>query len=107
MAEAIYVERDGRVVADFDPAILTPFLSLTPDTTLPAAWPYYDALATKPLLLLRGEQSDILSNETAQEMIRRADGKARLVTVPGQGHVPLLHTEPCASAILDFLATVS
>ncbi len=105
MARAIHTEQDGVVVPDFDPAIMAPFATLTADTVLPSAWPSYEALARKLVLVIRGALSDILSEETAIEMVRRGEGRARLVTVPGQGHVPLLHTEPAASAILSFLAT--
>ncbi|SIP91495.1 Pimeloyl-ACP methyl ester carboxylesterase [Rhizobium sp. RU20A] len=104
MARAIHAERDGAVMADFDPAIMAPFQALTSETALPSAWPHYDALAARPLLVLRGAHSDILSQETADEMIRRAEGRAKLVTVTGQGHVPLLHTAPAAAAIRAFLA---
>jgi len=42
-----------------------------------------------PLLLLRGENSDLLSAETLDAMAR-VHPSLEAITVPGQGHAPLL-----------------
>jgi len=65
------------------------------------AWPFFRALAGVPLLILRGEFSDLLSAATAQAMVD-AHPDAELVTVPGVGHAPDL-VEPAAVAALDRL----
>ena len=60
-------------------------------------------LGHSPLLIVRGEASDLLSAETAAAMVDAIPG-AELVTVPGVGHPPEL-TEPAATAAIDsFLA---
>jgi pimeloyl-ACP methyl ester carboxylesterase len=64
-------------------------------------WPMFEALAGRPLALVRGERSNVLSAATAQEMQRRIPAMD-LVTVPNVGHTPLL-TEPEAAAALDRL----
>ena len=57
-----------------------------------------------PILVLRGEHSDILSRETAAKM-GREHPDARVVEVTGAAHPPLL-TEPDAmSALVQFLPT--
>ena len=69
----------------------------------PAAdlWPAFEALRGRPLLLLRGETSAILSADTAREMKRRVP-ELEVVTVPGTGHAPTL-SEPESIAAIDAL----
>jgi pimeloyl-ACP methyl ester carboxylesterase len=54
-----------------------------------------------PVLLLRGERSDLLSAATARQMAARLN-RAELVTVPGVGHAPVLD-EPVAVEAMDRL----
>ena len=88
---------DG-IVFDYDMAIAEPFNSAgpTPDVDM---WPLYRMLAQAPLLIVRGERSDLLTNATAQEM-RAMAADAELVTVPEVGHAPEL-IEPAAAAAID------
>src|SRR6185312_14461865 len=52
-----------------DPAISTAFDGVNAATPLPAMWPQFKALAAAaPVLILRGEQSDLLSRETVAGM---------------------------------------
>jgi pimeloyl-ACP methyl ester carboxylesterase len=52
-------------------------------------WDAYDSLEI-PVLCLRGESSDLLLAETAEEMRRRGP-RAVVVTIPGCGHAPALN----------------
>lgn len=67
-----------------------------------ASWHLYEALAGRPLLILRGERSDLLSPEVARQMADRLAGDAELVEVPDVGHTPSLE-EPEAQAAMDRL----
>jgi pimeloyl-ACP methyl ester carboxylesterase len=91
---------NGRVAYDYDMRIAEPFNT---EAAPPAAdlWPAFEALRGRPLLLLRGETSAILSAETAREMKRRAP-ELEVVTVPGTGHAPTL-SEPDSIAAIDAL----
>lgn len=73
------------------------------DGPLPELWPQFKALARVPVLVLRGEHSDILSVATAERM-QREHPDLTLLTVPGQGHAPLLRDALSMHAIMDFLA---
>lgn len=73
------------------------------DGPLPELWPQFRALSRVPVLVLRGELSDILSAATAERM-QREHPDLTLMTVPGQGHAPLLRDEMSLHAIMDFLA---
>jgi pimeloyl-ACP methyl ester carboxylesterase len=67
-----------------------------------ANWHLYEALAGRPVLILRGGRSDLLSAEVADRMVERLDGDAELVTVPDVGHTPSLE-ESEAQAAMDRL----
>ena len=62
-------------------------------------WP----CSTIPLLIIRGENSDMLSRKTVEQM-RTLHWHSRAVTVPGQGHAPLLRDQPSLQTIGAFLA---
>ncbi|GEM_PF-5005 len=64
-------------------------------------WPVWDAVRC-PVLLLRGEMSDVLSVEVADEMTRRGPG-CRLVTFAGTGHAPSLMADQQVAVVVDWL----
>ncbi|MEO7365722.1 MAG: alpha/beta hydrolase [Sphingomicrobium sp.] len=96
------IEDGDGIVFDYDMAIAEPFNQRN-DGAAPAfdLWPLYKQLDGKPLLLVRGELSDLLSASAAQAMID-AHSDAELVTVSGVGHAPELN-EPEAVAGIDRL----
>lgn len=67
-----------------------------------ANWHLYEALAGRPVLVLRGGRSDLLSADIADQMVERLPGDAELITVPDVGHTPNLE-EPEAQAAMDRL----
>jgi pimeloyl-ACP methyl ester carboxylesterase len=103
MADAIYREVDGSLTADFDPALVEPLRSMDFSVTLPDLWKQFDLLTGIPLLVVRGENSRLLSEETVAEMLSRHP-RARAVTAKGQGHAPLLHIEDVYQAVALFLS---
>ena len=88
---------DGLIALDYDPEISKPVQS--GDVAPPDLWPFFDALASVPILLVRGALTDLLATETVEEMQRRSPAMT-LAQVPDVGHAPLL-TEPVAQAALD------
>ncbi|MCH7629329.1 MAG: alpha/beta hydrolase [Proteobacteria bacterium] len=95
----------GRIAFDYDMKIAEP-LDAVPDGPAPDLWPAYDALAGRPLLLLRGAHSDILSARTAAMMAVR-NARAELVTVPRVGHAPTLDEPEVVAAIERLLSAVA
>lgn len=91
---------DGSIQADYDMAIALPFATNN-GTMGRDPWSLLDGLADKPVLIVRGEISDLFSAETARRMLDRLP-KAELVTIPGIGHAPMLD-EPEAEAGIDRL----
>lgn len=100
MAEAIHAEHDGRLVPDFDPALLRQLHAIDYEKPLATLWPQFARLAEKPVLAIRGEHSRLLSPAALEKM---AEGGARTVTAPGQGHPPLLHRPEVFAEIAAFL----
>lgn len=101
MARCAYREGpDGVPLLDIDPAIGTAIREAAPQAGDP--WLAFDALRDTPALLIRGEFSDILAEETLHRMRERKPDLAT-VTVRNRGHVPLLNEPECLAAIDDFL----
>ena len=92
---------DGRWTWRYDTALRAPDRPLPrPDTD--AAWALLPKISC-PTLLVRGAESDILSHETAEQMVRVIPN-CRLVEVPDAGHsVPLDNPAGFLAAIDDFL----
>ena len=105
LARRLASERpDGTIQADYDMAISQVFADNkgAPETD---PWPLIDGLRDKPVLIVRGETSDLLSSETAIRM-RDALPEAELVTVVGIGHAPILDEPEAAAGIDRLLARV-
>ena len=99
MAELTYQPApDGRFRPVWDTAI-----AQLMDRPPPDLWPLFGALAHIPLLLLRGEVSNILLAETVARMQRERTDMS-VVTLPGIGHAPILTEPPALRAIQTFLA---
>lgn len=105
MARRMFREIDGRVLPDYDPDISKPLGGGS--GALPAdPWQRWDALATdRPLLLLRGSESDLLDPPVAEKMVA-GHPQATLRVVRGVGHAPMLDEPDALDAIGDFLATL-
>ncbi len=82
-------DADGQWVRHYDLGLAQPFKAITPESASAdqaALWAAWDAIRC-PTLLVRGEQSDLLSHATALEMCTRGP-KPRLVEIAGVGHAP-------------------
>ncbi len=89
---------NGMLALGHDPAIAKNFLGLDKDVDI---WEFYDRI-TCPVLLLRGENSDVLPAETAHDMTQRGP-KAKLVEFPNVGHAPALMDADQIGLVTDFL----
>jgi pimeloyl-ACP methyl ester carboxylesterase len=96
----LVVSQNGRIAYDYDMAIAEPFNQ--PGGEVPAnLWEAYEALRDVPMVLVRGELSDLLTPETERLMAERNPAMTS-VTVPRAGHAPTLD-EPEARAAIDAL----
>lgn len=88
----------------YDPAISLAFRPMTPEiaaATEAVLWQAYERIAC-PTLIVRGEYSDLLSRETAADMLAR-NANARLVEIPGVGHAPTFMSPEQLDIACDFL----
>jgi pimeloyl-ACP methyl ester carboxylesterase len=92
--------RDGTLRMHYDPAIAAPF-EAEPLHNDVALWGLYDGLRC-PTVVLRGEQSDLLTRETAARMSKRGP-KAKVVEFPGVGHAPTLIHQDQIDVVQAFL----
>jgi pimeloyl-ACP methyl ester carboxylesterase len=86
---------DGRVTPHYDPAMVMQFSHHTDDYLL---WNEWDSLDI-PVLCLRGESSDLLLPDTAEQMRQRGP-QAVVVEIAGCGHAPALNT-PAQYALVE------
>ena len=93
-------ETENGVEFDYDMAIADPFHEANKGEA-PDGWPYYRNLAGRPVLVLRGEYSDLLPEAAAARMASEIDD-VEVVTVPKVGHAPDL-SEPASVEAIDRL----
>jgi pimeloyl-ACP methyl ester carboxylesterase len=89
---------DGRITPHYDPKMVMQFEHHPSDYD---QWEAYDAIDA-PTLCLRGESSDLLLPEVADEMRRRGP-RAEVVTIPGCGHAPALNVPEQFALVERFL----
>jgi pimeloyl-ACP methyl ester carboxylesterase len=101
-ARAIYRESGGQLAADCDIAIAEAFAALDLSQPLPSLWKQFDQFPQGPMMVIRGENSKLLTPQTVERM-REHRPSLVSVTAQGQGHAPLLHVGGLPRQILDFL----
>lgn len=111
--QAMLRERPGGFGLHYDPAIAQPLHALLAMDGQSAAqhwirqseaqlWQVYDAIPCETLLL-RGAESDLLTEETALTMAARGP-RAQVVRFLGVGHAPTLVAPDQVAAVSGFLA---
>lgn len=106
MAKRIYrLNSNGRIVLDYDARIAEPF-RVPGNEAGPDMWQAFETLQGKPVLIVRGELSDILSVATAERMAERMPG-IEVVTVARTGHAPTLNEPEAVAGIDRFLAKLA
>jgi pimeloyl-ACP methyl ester carboxylesterase len=94
----------GGWMPHYDPAIAVPVRALTPELAKAgeaALWAAYDRVRARTLLL-RGAESDLLTDATAQAMTERGP-RAKLVEFAGIGHAPMLVQPDQRAVVREFL----
>jgi pimeloyl-ACP methyl ester carboxylesterase len=88
-ARRTWRESEGRLAPTYDVRLAKTLEGIDLERPLPALWKEFDALCAVPLMVIRGANSDVLSEGTVAAMRQRRSAMERLV-VPDQGHAPLL-----------------
>ena len=104
-ARQIFEEPDGRIMRSFDPALARTLNQVRIDQPLPALWPQFSGMKNLPMLVIRGDRSDILEPGTLKKM-RDLRAQTEVIEVAGQGHAPDLGTAALPEKIAAFLAGI-
>ncbi|MBS0247883.1 MAG: alpha/beta hydrolase [Proteobacteria bacterium] len=97
-----FKDAGGVLVPTYDAALMRTLAEVDVSKPIPDLWPQFEALAQVPVMVVRGELSDLLSAATVAEMGRRHPG-FESVTVPAQGHAPLLAEDDVIARIAAFV----
>jgi pimeloyl-ACP methyl ester carboxylesterase len=89
---------EGKVTPHYDPKMVLQFECHPDDYD---QWEQWDAIDV-PTLCLRGETSDLLLADVAEEMRKRGP-RAVVVTIPGCGHAPALNVPDQLALVERFL----
>jgi pimeloyl-ACP methyl ester carboxylesterase len=105
-ADVLCQDSDGQWILHYDAGLAVPFKTATAESNERDAavlQATYDAITCKTLVV-RGEQSDLLTREAAEAMTKRGP-KATVIEIAGVGHAPtFLHADQIAIAKEFFLA---
>lgn len=100
----VFCEQDGQWIKHYDLRIAEPFAGQSEEVVKASEallWGAYESIAT-PILVVRGELSDLLTAETAQQMLAR-NTHASLYGVPNVGHAPTLRSDDQIDPLRHFL----
>ena len=102
-AHTHFVETDQGLDITYDPKLRD---AVEAGGDVPDLWPFFDALEGKPVCVIRGAGSDLLSAETVAKM---QDRRPDLMTaeVPGRGHVPFLDEPEALDALHRWMMTLT
>ncbi len=91
-AHRAWRDERGELRPTYDTRLALSLRDVDTEKPLPALWKEFDLLGKLPMLVIRGENSNILSAATVTAMAAHHPGMQSIV-VPGEGHVPFLAGE--------------
>ena len=98
-ARTHFVQTDDGLDITYDPHLRD---AVEAGPSAPDLWPFFDALAGKPLCLIHAANSDLLSAQTVQKMQARHPDMI-YAAVPGRGHIPFLDEPESITAIRTWM----
>lgn len=96
-----YIQTEDGLRITYDPALREAFLAAFAGPPVDL-WPLFDALAGLPVALLRGADSDLLSQACAAEMQRRRPDMI-FAEVPDRAHIPFLDEAESLAVLRQFI----
>jgi pimeloyl-ACP methyl ester carboxylesterase len=97
-----FKDERGGLVPTYDVNLAKTLEGIDPEKPVPPLWKEFEAMRNMRVLAIRGENSDLLSAATFEEMQARHPGLETFV-VPEQGHAPLLAETETIARIGDFV----
>jgi pimeloyl-ACP methyl ester carboxylesterase len=102
-ARRTFRQENGALVPTYDVKLATTLEGVDFEKPFPPLWQQFDALKDRPMLVIRGANSDILSPATVEAM-RTRRATLETIEVPDQGHAPLLADADTMAHIANFAA---
>lgn len=100
-ARRTFKQENGALVTTYDVKLAKTLEGVDFEKPFPPLWAQFDALPEVPVMVIRGENSDILSAATVEAMRSRRPA-LDIVEVPDQGHAPLLAEDDVIGRIAAF-----
>ncbi|MEP5151983.1 alpha/beta hydrolase [Planktotalea sp.] len=96
-----FVQTEEGLELSYDPK-LRDAVEAASTVDVPDLWPMLEALNGLPCAIIRGANSDLLSDETYTEMLRRLP-RAKGTVVPNRAHVPFLDEPECVTLLQNWI----
>lgn len=100
-ARCRYDEDKDGLRQNFDPKLAKTMAKLDAGARLPTVWPQFIGLKNVPLMVIRAENSNILSAKTVKQMAE-LHPNLQAAIAEGQGHAPALHIGGLPEKISSF-----
>jgi len=101
-AKLIFKEDGGKLIRNYDLKLVNTVKAIDLDVPLPSLWPQFTGLSKIPLMLIRGDNTDLLSEKTVEKM-REVHSSMEYISVKDQGHAPDLGSDGLPQKIGTFL----
>ena len=88
-AHRAFKQANGALVPTYDVNLAKTLEGVDFEKPFPPLWAQFDALNNVPVMVIRGENSDLLTAATVEAMRARRQS-LETIEVPDQGHAPLL-----------------
>ncbi len=105
--EQLFIEKEGRPVAAYDPALAETLAAIDPTQPVPDLWAAYAGLDGKPVMVIRGGLTDLLSEESVVQMEQRHKGRFLALTIADQAHAPLLNDPASIAQVQAFVNSIT
>jgi pimeloyl-ACP methyl ester carboxylesterase len=103
IAKDVFDEHKGRPAGAYDRKLAKALGTIDLSRPIPDMWAQFIALGQVPAFVIRGENSDVLSEDTLEAMVERHPN-LRTMIVRDQGHAPVLKEPETIEAIGAFFA---
>lgn len=103
-AHRAFKQANGALVPTYDVNLAKTLEGVDFEKPFPPLWAQFDALRNVPVMVIRGENSDLLTTATVEAM-RARHRSLESIEVPDQGHAPLLAESSVIGRIAEFASS--
>jgi len=104
-ARKLYLQTPDGLTINYDPALRDGYMAAFNKGIAPNMWAAFQTLADKPVAVIRGANSDVLSPEIVAKMIKMHPDLI-YAQVPDRAHMPFLDEPESLAAIQTFLQQI-